>query len=240
MERYNEKILKLWLKYYDKLDIECLKRAPLFYPKLKKNSILFIGMNPSYSKNLFNEILALTSYKNEKWGFDGFFKFDKKEVTKDKEGYVKRLTEWEKEAREKLGYFNHFKKLADGKPWSSIDVFLCRETFQKELLKAFNDPTNVELTKFKEAQCDLCFEIINEICPTMIVVANARASEQIKEKLETKDVDFKFDEDIGTYVWGSIPIFLSSMLSNGALATESRKRLDWHMRFVEKKNTRKK
>jgi len=45
-EWINAKLLEIWKDYVNKADKED-RKVPSLYPKLKKNKILFIGLNPS-------------------------------------------------------------------------------------------------------------------------------------------------------------------------------------------------
>uniref|UniRef100_UPI00124F85D3 hypothetical protein n=1 Tax=Acinetobacter brisouii TaxID=396323 RepID=UPI00124F85D3 len=61
----NDEILKIWNTHKDdisdllgKVDPSQKMLAPLFYPNIQeiKNTILFIGLNPSYNENMIDKL----------------------------------------------------------------------------------------------------------------------------------------------------------------------------------------
>lgn len=109
---------------------------------IKKSSVLFIGMNPSFSKGA----------KIESYFYD---------VKKAVEDYPK-----------------HYKNFSDlinktdyGDNWTYIDLFFFRETNQKSLSEIIKNDAY-----FIVNQLRLTYEIIRNINPDIIVVANSEAT----------------------------------------------------------------
>lgn len=125
MDTLNDEIKNLWNQADS---VETLERQPLFYHKLKKDCVLFVGINPSFSPRGFKSFLkdhkdfsnfdASTFYKHPNANFD-----------------IKKSLEIENEARNKYAYFNKFKAIT--KDYEHIDLFLIRETNQAKLKKSF-------------------------------------------------------------------------------------------------------
>ncbi len=72
--------------------------------------------------------------------------------------------------------------------------------------------------------------------PKIIVVDNTLARTFLgKDKVGEVDIwldyEFKFDEEIGTYLWNNIPVFFTSMLTGQrALDNGSFERLKWQVK----------
>ena len=218
IDEIHNKVIELW----ENQDIS--KRVPLFYSDLKKNSLLFIGLNPSFSETGFKRILKDTDYENIVSDLEDYFSFDKFEKKK-----IKDFQKIGQISREKYQYFTKFKDLSEAIKcdWEHIDLLFMRQTNQKEVEKMLKING-----QFIREQIDLTTGLIKTLTPKMIVVENAFVSRILKEKLE-----LKWDDNIGTYRFDEkTPTFLSGMLTGGrALDLGSYDRLKWHLKFVNKK-----
>jgi hypothetical protein len=221
---YSDKVLKVWDKFKD-LDVlntpECeYRKYPLLPKIIKKNAILFIGINPSFSNK-----------RNE-------------DISNNEIEFYPCISDEEK----KIYYFERFKDIAsfsNNVEWTHLDLFFLRETNQKVIEQLSYD--NID---FLQAQIDISFEIIKRASPRIIVVANSFASEFFGKKKQKHlpcfekiwmgyDFDFKndFDNELGTYKIKiekkDTPIFFSGMLSGQrALDLGSYERLKWHIKRV--------
>lgn len=187
-------------------------RAYLF-PQIEANKdLLFIGINPSY-----------------------------KEEHSDHQSYTI------DERVNNLSYFNTFNKFAadiklkDGSSitWTHIDLLFFRETNQKEIYNILSKTNGPE---FIFEQLKVADKLIKYANPKVIIVCNALArlflgKEKLVEKKTNNDVNvwmnykFEFNEDLGTYLWNTTPIFFTSMLSGQrALDIGSLERLRWHVK----------
>jgi tetratricopeptide (TPR) repeat protein len=220
VEKINEKILELWK--HQSID----KRVPLFYPKLKKNVFLFIGLNPSFSKNAFKKILNKeTNYKEIINKLDQFFSLNN--FSKEKMKIFQGIAQL---SRENYQYFTKFKEIArdienNESNWEHIDLILMRQTNQKEIEKLMKNHN-----KFIEKQIDLNIKIMYLLKPELIIVENAYAS-----KILHKRLNLEWDNSIGTYrLDKQTPLFFSGMLTGKrALDLGSYERLKWHLKFVK-------
>ena len=220
----NQKIIELWNKYFkNNPDVY----APLFYEEFKKDSLLFIGMNPSFSIHGFKSILKNTEYTD----IDPtvFFKWSS---ISSNQNLIDDCIKIENYAQAKYPlYFGRpieiSKKL--GINWQHIDLFLYKETSQKDFIERIRN--GKELNQFALDQITLFEEILVEIDPRCIVVSNAFASELLREYIKN---DLSWDENRG-FRWFTkeskkIPVFFSSMLSGQrALDRWSYERLVWHI-----------
>ena len=57
----NKRITELWKKHFGDSD---QVYAPIFYKDFNQDSILFVGLNPSFSKKGFRTFLRGTEYEN--------------------------------------------------------------------------------------------------------------------------------------------------------------------------------
>lgn len=215
---YKEELDAIWQKYIDVDDV--VERGYGVHESIIKDSILFIGINPSYSK--------------------------KYNIT-DKDPYFINLNQ-EAKTRPEGGVYHYFKKFVDitnylnetrglDLKWSHWDLLFYRETAQKHIGKIAKTERGQE---FLKAQLNLSKRIIASSEPKIIVVANARARHLMKNKKSRfyMGYKFEFDEQIGTYriidsTLNNVPIFFTSPLSGQrTLDNGSYERLKWHIGFV--------
>lgn len=220
---YKERVLNVWSKFKD-IDVmnapECeYRKSPILPKAINKEAILFIGINPAFSKSRKDEII------NREIEFYPIISEEIKDIT----------------------YFEKFKDIAkycNNAVWSHLDLFFLRETNQELIEKLSYDHVD-----FLQAQLDISFDIINQAVPKIIVVSNSLASEFFGKRKQKHfnfakiwlgfDLDFEkdFDNEIGTYkiqIAGKcIPIIFSSMLSGQrALDLGSFERLKWQIKKI--------
>jgi len=220
---YNDRVLDLWQKFKD---IPVLnengceyRKSPLLPKMVKKNAILFIGMNPAFSKKRKDEI------RKTEIEFYQIISDDIKDIT----------------------YFEKFKDIAsycNNAEWTHLDLFFLRETSQDVI-----EELSFKNVDFLQAQLDISFEIINKATPKIIVVSNSLAAEFFGKKKQKHsffdkiwlgfNLDFEkdFNKEIGTYkikISGKdTPIIFSGMLSGQrALDLGSLERLKWQIKRI--------
>ena len=218
--------MEIWNKFKDipvLNDIECeYRKSPLLPKTVKKNAILFIGINPGFSKRRTQEII------NKEIEFYPFISNEEGDIT----------------------YFKQFKKIAsycNNSEWTHLDLFFLRETNQEVIEKLSPDYND-----FLQEQLDITFEIINRMEPKIIVVSNSLASEFFGKKKQKHspyfdnkkiwmghNLDFKedFNTEIGTYTIKvgnkETPIIFCGMLSGQrALDLGSLERLKWQIKMI--------
>jgi len=221
-KKINKIIIDLWKRNFNN-DLKVY--APLFYGNFIKNSILFVGCNPSFNQRVFARILRGTKYEgiNLKW----------RNISRDLEG-VDKCISIEKYAIEKyVSYFGPLKNIANETniPFQHADLFLYRQTSQKEFKKLIFEKG--KMNKFGLDQIDIFKKVIKASQPKIIVVVNAFASDIIRDEFIKLITDF--DRKRGFH-WLSldnkrkIPIFFSSMITGQrALDKYSLERLKWHI-----------
>jgi len=134
-------------------------------------------------------------------------------------------------------YFKRFREIAEetGLPWTHTDLFFFRKTKQKEidgLLK------KAEGKNFLKEQLDISGKILGACEPKVIVISNALAASFFgvsnhRNKGVCLNINLVFDEEIGTFRWNNIPVFVCSMLTGQrALDNGSYKRLKWHIKYI--------
>ncbi|TYC07796.1 hypothetical protein ES677_14890 [Bizionia gelidisalsuginis] len=237
-EIYEKDVLAIWKKFenheiFSNPDFE-YRKHPLLPEIVHKESLMFIGMNPSFRKG---SVIP----ENEK--NIGFYQIPKEENFKD------------------IPYFEKMKEIAEycSTKWTHLDLFFIRETKQ-ELIESLSY-TDFE---FLNLQLEISFEIIERAKPKLIIVSNALASEffgkmKTKHKSFKKiwkgfDLFFEdnnilgkkstFNSEIGTYEIElnneKVPIIFSGMLSGQrALDIGSLERLKWQSKMILESRTKK-
>ncbi|MBN1253284.1 MAG: hypothetical protein JXA16_14185 [Bacteroidales bacterium] len=218
MDKINQNIIDIWDKY------NVSERVPLLYPDLKTETILFVGLNPSFSLKGFKKILKDTEYEKELDSLDEFYSY--RDFKKDK---IKDYQNIEKYSREKHPYFKRFHEISIflNTGWEHVDLLLIRNTNQKDIEKL------IKLHKdFINEQICLVIELIKMLNPKTVVIENAFASKLIQDKLK-----LDFNNNYGTYLIDKkIPVFYSGMLTGGrALDLGSLERLKWHIKYCIEK-----
>jgi len=222
---YSKAIIELWRRYDHLKELNgpgCeYRKSPLAPETIKKNVLLFVGINPSFTEG--------NTIPDHKKAID-FYILD---TQSDKQ----------------IPYFKKFKEFADhcGTDWYHLDLLFIRETNQKVIEDlTYVRPDGVD---FIGKQLDISFSILKELEPKAIVVANAFASEffgKMKSKHGVFDkiwqgysFDFEkdFDTELGTYTillnGKKVPIFFSGMLSGQrALDLGSLERLMWGVKRI--------
>lgn len=237
---YEKDVLAIWEKFenheiFSNPDFE-YRKHPLLPKIVHKESLMFIGMNPSFTKG---SVIP----ENEKK--IGFYQIQKQENFKD------------------IPYFEKMKEIAEycKSEWTHLDLFFIRETKQELIEKLSYTDKGID---FLNAQLKITFEIIERANPKLIIVSNALASEFFGKKKETKhrkldkiwkgfDLyfdkniwknDVTFNSKIGTYEIKLndklVPIIFSGMLSGQrALDIGSLERLKWQSKMILESRTKK-
>lgn len=224
-KKINNKIFKLWEKHFPN---DKNIYAPLFYDSFNKNSLLFVGMNPSFSARGFKSIFKDSEY--EKVNPVKFFKWSN--VSK-KDEFVDRCIAMDKYAYTNyLLYFGRPIEMAKelNMPWDHIDLFLYRETYQTSFMKRIHDKG--KLNEFALDQLAVFKETLHTVNPKCIVVSNAFGSQLVRDYLKE---DLVWDKKKGfhwyTGMKKKVPVFFTSMLSGQrALDRWSYERLVWHIK----------
>lgn len=192
--------------------------VPLIYNKeFKPGRILFIGMNPSFSINGFKKIIKeklsdkmLGNVPYSKIDFEEFYKWDNREAF---ERHV--AIEIDDAAANVYDeYFKKFKEISafifgDNEHWEHIDLFFMRMTSQNRMLDILKEDRD-----FERSQLEASLSLIKLAKPSVIVIANAGATDKLSEYnlLSTikNNCDYRFLHIPGAE---NIPVFNVSMLT---------------------------
>lgn len=223
MNRINRAILQLWESTPNN---QLNNLVPGYIPPIKKEAILFIGINPSFSERGFKTILRETEL--ERLDVKKFYKYPTSNSFDLNTSF-----KIEELSREKHPYFNRFREISElvGVPWEHLDLFFIRETNQKDLLKRVFKKGR-DLNAFGEQQLKISKKSIDQARPKVVVVANALASALFETAFNAK-----FDKEQGCHFaminGEKTPVFLCSMLTGQrALDNFSYERLCWHISEV--------
>ncbi|HAV57971.1 MAG: hypothetical protein A2003_13365 [Acinetobacter sp. GWC1_38_13] len=238
----NKEILKLWAQLNEDGGDDLTIRCPLFYTSnlgVKKNTILFVGLNPSYNESflklnasqlipLFNDWRKIDDDNIKQIiEFDNSLKKIDKITLKTKYSYFQKF-------QDIVEYLKRNRKHNELLEWEHLDLFLIRITSQakfKDLIYEKDDQKI--LNSFAKEQIKLFKILIDLIKPKLIVVANAYASKIFKEEIYKNSISF--DNENGYHLirleeCREIPVFFSSMLTGQrALDNHSFERLCWHI-----------
>ena len=201
--------------------------CPLFYPPLKTEQLLFVGMNPSSSKEV-----AKVVQNDPDLGCDYYEFFHFKNANSMN---FQRAQQIEGLLKQKYPFFSCFKMVSSeaNLEWEHVDLFFFRQTSQQQFkTRIFANEMLGQLNEFGHDQLELSAWLIRQLKPRIIVVANALASRIFQRKFETR-----FVEEFGFYLTkiGDVdtPTFFCSMLTGQrALDKFSFERLKWHVRFA--------
>ena len=232
-EKINRKILAVWQKHFGtRADVY----APIFYDDFRKGGVLFVGMNPSFNVPVFRG--AVRGTKLEALDPEVFYRW-----SADTPNNIETCVEISRRVLTTYqGYFKRMEEIsrAAGLPYQHADLFVYRQTSQKDFLNLIRDKKR-GLNEFALDQLAIFHDIVADVGPDVIVVPNAFASGILRKEWHDS---LRFDNGKGFH-WlelngNSIPIFFSSMLSGQrALDTGSYERLRWHIaRSVEKQPER--
>jgi hypothetical protein len=198
--QYNAIVLEIWEN-----NSEAQKSLPGMdlFPMQREDfiinpDILFVGMNPSFSKSLQNSQIVDTY----NWRSNA------------SQTHIDNLIQLEAEARESyLIYFGALRRFADSaraESFEHLDLLPIRHTNQKEIISEHWDASG-EPNEIVNQCIDLFKKTILAISPKIIIVANAGAARKIIKALQLEHYDNK-----RKYRWNDlkhVPFFLSGMLS---------------------------
>ncbi|MBU1274203.1 MAG: hypothetical protein KJ720_02410 [Proteobacteria bacterium] len=178
IEKINQQIWNLWCEYCDQSTIA---KIPMVYPKPNKQTILFIGLNPSFSEPDVRNHLRDTGH--EKCAdCSTLFHFQECRTCPNDEPFVISKDEYSEAREQYKRYFNPLKHVAKEvgleKEFDHIDIFMWREKNASELPEMiYTNPYGRCLSPFWLEQLKLCKLLIKEANPLCIVVVNKMASE---------------------------------------------------------------
>ncbi|MEZ5987452.1 MAG: hypothetical protein R3B94_16030 [Hyphomonas sp.] len=196
--------------------------VPKYFEPLNKNTIAFVGFNPSFVEDRTKE----------------FFRTKGFELNSIREHYLwanrdefQRAVddEFSAHSRNEYAFFAQHRELASYlgyTNWDHIDLFQFRETSQEHGLELL-----ARNGQFRSEQLEMFERVLEIASPKLIVVANAKASEILKDRWQVGTVDAASGCHLHTVSNRPVPVFFSGMLTGQrALDVHSRERLFWHVR----------
>ncbi len=214
-KEFKDKLDHLWNEILQRLDSKCssyesLHRGYAIEREVKKNSILFVGMNPSFSAKAWN---------NGKDDSSVFYDIPKSSEKKDSNTFFRTILNFYEE-------INGYKP-----PFAHHDLLFVRATNQKAVLEWMEEPL---MNDFFKGQLDISKSIIESTSPVLIVVLNAGASNLFRKLFADNR---PFCEELGAYLYiingKRTPVLFSGMLSGQrALDLGSKESLKWHIKYI--------
>lgn len=192
--------------------ISVIERGFKSIDSIQKNSILFIGINPSYTDNM--------PIKNVSY-------YDLKQKGNDYPQYFSK--------------FEYISEVV-GEKWSHLDLLFFRETQQGAIDEIINEQNGLqfiwEQLQVSKKIIEESSPKVIVVCNTK--ARQFLGKDKSINKNLWLDYDFQFDEEIGTYrlisaipKLNNVPVFFTSMLTGQrALDNGSFERLVWHIKQV--------
>jgi hypothetical protein len=172
----DKKLETIWSEYY-KNDQNPI--SAVFQKEILKNAVTYLSLNPSLTPH---------ARKTAKRGFYPEIPYP--------------LIDWTSLKAE----YKFFQKFYDlGKeinPWTVIDLLYIRESTQGELKIKFDSKSIIDHEKeFLISQIRLSFEILQELNPKVVVVANALTDKLIHKYFHDLDLKQEFPSEINGWVY---------------------------------------
>jgi hypothetical protein len=167
----NKKLVAIWEdEFTDNDDV----LVPIFYPKLARNSMLFVGMNPSFNENRMRSLLMYANYPDLEVG--SYFKWrNRKEFDPKVSIKLSEVAQQEHPFFKRFGAISEY--IGNDIKWEHVDLFHYRLTKQSEFKKIiFSNEPQLKLNCFGRKQFEVFIEMLKAINPKVIIVANALAS----------------------------------------------------------------
>lgn len=243
MDELNNRILALWGQYHNRLNLNINNiDIPLLWPSCYFNppeevQILFIGLNPSDSfsgvANLIGNNPANLLFQNIiDLGFNTAISYNN-------QGYDwGSIAELEEIAFNNYNYFTRFRQLGnyilsgdenniDNLNYYHLDLYQFRLQNSNQFLLIKNDNAD-----FFNSQIEISTELIEQLKPKLIFVANKNASDLIIERFENYWNELKGCHVINKKNW-KCDVFFSGMITQTrAIDNYSFQRLKWHMKSI--------
>ena len=179
IQQINNKLIDLWVGN------SFTKLVPMFYPEPSPDSILFVGINPSFNaKAIMHDLKGKPEEFLSIEEINEFYTFNLSTV----EERISKLQVIQKRHREFLPYFKKHRQLSeklDNHSWEQIDLFQVRESIQTKLLNDYNSAE-----RFFSQQLDIFFELLNIFNPKAIIVLNRSSSDILKKYFLKRDSSF--------------------------------------------------
>lgn len=226
MPNFDDKIIELWFRHSDRPEAQT-ELVPLLLGDLRTGVPLFVGLNPSFPtdpKSKFIKFAKAMELHTADFLWPSLI---------ERRDFRERLVRLQRACQEEDGipFFKKFHELLGSHEWEHLDLFFVRKTEHKRIKKPAWHKKAAFLDQFWTDQYLVFEQMIDAIKPTVIIVANAAASEILEHKWADR---LKFNCDNGWHNLHAsdrcIPVFFSSMLSGGASSNGNFRRLRWHVR----------
>lgn len=210
LDSFHEQLITLWAENQDG---PFASIVPMIYTEFQPNSLLFVGINPSFNAKAIMRVLknaGTESQFNSEEEVKSFYRFDHSNIL-DK---IKDLQLIQHYHKLHLPYYNRNWQIAkhlDNIHWEQIDIFQVRHSIQEEVISRVNQPAN---KYFFDRQMSLFISMLEHIAPKVIVILNQKTGELLKKEFSKIDPDFlvskKATDEYELCLHGkTIPVFFS-------------------------------
>ncbi|WP_020595107.1 hypothetical protein [Spirosoma panaciterrae] len=148
--------------------------VPMIYPEPNVNSLLFVGINPSYNAQHIRRVLQGSRFADSLMtnnDVDNFFRFDILTIRSK----ISDFQEIQRLHHDSLRYFDRHRQTAQllNMPWEQADLFQLRQSVQHEFTQLI---TQLEQREFAADQIRLFFELLVIQAPRIIIAANGEVT----------------------------------------------------------------
>lgn len=243
IENFNQEITKIWEDYSEAFPQYTEYIPEYIFRNLKKNTILFIGLNPSMNIDFWNNELKEINIKIKA---QKLFLWENRVNYNQK--FLKEIYNKIKPISKYKTYYEPFKTFAKDckfKKFEHLDILFFREGNQNIIKDnidykngkiIFLDPKREKnsrhknfkkLEEFLEKQVKITKEIAIKLNPKIICVFNALASRIVENSWNLNNISGSPAHwSINNSKGKKIPVILGPMLSNGQMDIYTRKRLE--------------
>lgn len=228
-EEINATLRDLWFNCFstNKWPTEFPRLWPMQYPRMPRNAVLFVGLNPSDAESAEE------------------FRLSAPDELRSVQ-HVERVVQRERafiyggDGRDQYAYYRPFARLAAPVgDWAYLDLLPVRHRSQKQV-KQFLRLDKTDWHPLAHEWLRASAQLLTDLRPVAIVVVNALAADLLLRWFERQHRPAEFDklECVYRFRLGEreIPAFMAGMLTGQrALDRYSRERLAWHIRRHFKK-----
>ncbi len=217
---WNDRLDSIWRKNFS---AKPSVLAPLYYDKLRRDSLLFIGLNPSFNEQNISSFIRSCHPERDpcprvqfSWKIDQPFD---RSICLEEQRYSKKAYK---------KYYGLHDKIAGDVEWEQLDIFRFRES-KKAALK----DVRTQHKGFDEESQDLFVEVFCSLQPKLVVVINAEAVKLISNRLRVQSISANTDQDV---IWcGERPIPAVFSGQHLYMAAPNLNLLIWHANRLVKR-----
>lgn len=186
LDAFHKQLITLWAENQNGAFTSIV---PMIYTEFQVNSLLFIGINPSFNVKAIMRVMqnaGAESQFNSEQEIKNFYRFDRCNI----EEKIKVLQVIQHYHKLHLPYYSRNWLIArqlENIHWEQIDIFQVRHSIQEEVIGQVNMPVN---KIFFDSQMALFVSLLHYIAPKVIVILNQKTGTLLKKEFSKIDPNF--------------------------------------------------